>query len=657
MESVVSRPATGWPGTLRRLQPDALRTWALVGTVVLYLAVDGGGYDLVVRSQVAIVVWWIVLVGAAWGLLPAGRWTRTAWISLGLFAGFVAWTALAATWSMSSERSLEELSRVACYFGLLLLGITIHRDRERAVRHTVNAVAAAVVVVACLALASRVRPDLFVASDQTASFLPGTEGRLGWPLNYWNALAALLAIGLPLLLAIATSARTLAAQAVAAGAIPIVTLCGYLTFSRGGAVAAGAGLLAFLVLSPERVGKLATAFVTAAGSGVLILAAVHRAAIEHGLTSAAARHQGDTLLIAIVLVCAGVALAQTGVGLAVRHGTPPRWLTVTPQRAGGLLLAAAAACLVVALLAGAPARISHAWQDFKHPRAAALHQDSIARFGTVSGNGRYDYWKVAIKATDKRLLGGSGAGTFQLLWTPRAPYYSYVQNAHSLYVETLAEAGLVGVVLLAAFFACVLGAAIRLAVRSRDQSGVRAAGLTGALIAFCVAAAFDWIWQVPALPAAFLLLAAAVLAPRSRSGPRPAGRPSLRVRLGLIAIAIASLFAIAIPLATVSSVRESQAAVAGGDPAQALADARAAVALEPGAASPQIQLALVLELRGDTSDALAAAQSATSDEPANWSAWLIVSRLEAEAGRPAAALAAYRRSRSLNPRSPLFNSD
>src|SRR5689334_19591719 len=144
MESVVSRPATGWPGTLRRLHPDAVRTWALVGTVVLYLSVDGGGYDLLVSSQVAIVVWWIVLVGAAWGLLPAGRWSRVAWIAVALFGAFVAWTALASTWSLSSERSLEELSRVTFYFGLLLLALAVHRDRERAVRHTVNAVAAAV---------------------------------------------------------------------------------------------------------------------------------------------------------------------------------------------------------------------------------------------------------------------------------------------------------------------------------------------------------------------------------------------------------------------------------------------------------------------------------------------------------------------------------
>ena len=305
MEAVVSRSATWRPDTLRRVEPDAVRTWALTGTIVLYLAIDGGGYDQIVWSQVAIVVWWIVLIGAAWGLLPAVRWTRTAWIGAGLLAGFVPWTALAATWSLSSERSLQELSRVACYLGVLLLGIAIHRDRARAVKHTLHAVAAAVVIVAALAVASRLRPDLFPAAHQTASYLPGTAGRLGWPLNYWNALAALMALGLPLLLATATSARTLAARAVAAGAIPVVALCTYLTFSRGGALAAGAGLLVFFAFSPERVEKLATALVAAAGSGAVILAATHRPAIEQGLTNAAARHQGDALLVSLVIVCAG----------------------------------------------------------------------------------------------------------------------------------------------------------------------------------------------------------------------------------------------------------------------------------------------------------------------------------------------------------------
>ena len=372
MESVAVHSAAPRAGILRRIDAGAVSVWALVGAIVLYLAIDGGGYDIVVRSQVGVVIWWIVLIGAAWGLLPAARLTRGAWVTLGLFGCFVVWTALGTTWSLSSERSLDELSRVACYLGILLLAITIHRDREHAVRHTVSAVAAAIVVVASLALLSRLRPDLFPSAQQTGSFLPGTQGRLGWPLNYWNALAALVAFGLPLLLALATSARRLIAQAAAAAGVPILALCGYLTFSRGGAVAAAVALVAFIALAPERIPKLATALVAAAGSAALIAGAVHRSAIEKGLTTVAARHEGSTLLIAVILVCAGVALAQMGIGLAVRHGTPPRLLTVSRDRARLLLAAAVVVGVVAALAAGGPRAVSHRWQDFKHPVSAAL---------------------------------------------------------------------------------------------------------------------------------------------------------------------------------------------------------------------------------------------------------------------------------------------
>jgi hypothetical protein len=658
MESVAgTRSATRSPRTLRRVDTNALSVWVLVCGIVLYLAIDGGGYDIVVRSQAGVVIWWAILIGAALGLLPVARLSRLAWAGLALFGGFVAWTALASTWSLSSERSLGDLSLVACYLGVLVLAVALHRDRESAVRHTVNALGAAIVLVAALALASRLRPDLFPAAQQTSSFLPGLKGRLGWPLNYWNALGALVALGLPLLLSIATSARTLRTQAAAAAGIPILALCGYLTFSRGSAIAASAALIVFIALAPERIPKLATMLVAGIGSSALIAGAVHRSAIEHGLTNAAARHQGVTLLTAVILVCAGVGLAQAGIGLAVRHGTPPRWLEVPRRRARVLLLAGLAAFVVVALLAGAPARISHAWQDFKRPATAAIHQDSIARFGAVSGEGRYDFWKVAVSATSGHLLGGHGPGTFQLVWLPRATDDSYVQNAHSLYLETLSDVGVVGLAGLVGFFVLVIGAAVRLVARSRHETRIRAAGVAAGLVAFSVSAAFDWIWQVPVLPAAFLLLAAAVLAPSSKAiAPRSVANSKGRLasRIGAVVLAVGCLVAIGVPLATTNAVRQSQAAAASGDTSLALADARAATRVQPAAASAETQLALVLELRHNFREALVAGNQATRDEPDNWSAWLVVSRLNAEAGHPAASLAAYRRADSLNPYSPIF---
>jgi hypothetical protein len=671
MDSLAVRSVPLSPRALqRRVDLGAVSTSVLAGALVLYVGLQGGGYDTVVRGQVGTVVWWAVLVGAAWGILPAGRLSRAAWWALALFGGFVAWNALAMSWSLSSDRSLEELSRVAMYLGVLLLGVAIHTDRERALRHTVNAVGAAIAIIAALALISRVLPDAFPASHTTGTFLSGAQSRLNWPLNYWNGLAELVALGLPLLLAIATSARRLLTQAAAAAALPVLVLCEYLTFSRAGAIAAGVAVVAFVALAPNRLPKLGTIIAAAAGSAALIAGAVHRGGIENGLTTHAATVQGHQLLIAIVLVCAGVALAQLGIGLATRHGTPLRWLQITPRQArlalaGGIVLA-----LVVAVAAGAPSRISHAWDQFKNPTASPSATGAFGRFGSAAGEGRYQWWKVAVHTTSSsgHLADGSGPGSFQLLWLPHATVSGYVINAHSLYVETLSDVGIVGLALLAAFLALALGAAVRAVVRSRYGARTRAAAVVGAMLAFLVAASVDWTWQLPVLPAAFLLLAAAVLAPaprevsiRLRSRDQAPGEPEptdrgRRVvpRVAFVVAALACLVVIAIPLGTTSAVRQSQAAAAVGNAPLAVKDARSAVRLEPGAASAQLQLALALELQRDFPGALAAATHATRDEPQNWSDWLVVSRLQAESGHPSAAIAAYRHARSLNPRSPLF---
>lgn len=668
MESVATQVTTWWPRSLRRVDGLVAATWVLAIGLVLYLGLEGGGYDIVVSSQIGILLWWTLLICAAWGVLPPGRLPRLAWAALASFGLFVAWTALASTWSISSEQSLQELSRVATYLAVLLLALAIHRDRERAVRHTVNAIAVTIVIIAALALTSRLVPDAFPASHVTAAFLGGSQSRLGWPLNYWNGLAALVALGLPLLLSAATSARTLWFQAAAAAALPVLALCAYLTFSRGGAVAMAIAALAFLALAPDRVPKLATMLAAAGGSAVLIVAALHRPAIEHGLTDHAAFVQGRQLFVAILLVCAAVGLAQIGIGLAARHGTAPGLLRPSRRRAQMLLGAGLVVLLVTALAAGVPSDLSHAWHEFKTNENAAPPSNLPGRYGSLSGDDRYAYWKVALDATSGKRLTGSGPGTFQLLWQPRAPFFSYVVNAHSLYIETLAEDGLIGLALLAGFFVLVLVAAVRLVIRTKHEERARAAAAAAALLAFMVSAAVDWVWQLPVLPAAFLLLAAAVLAPASpitnvrilasRSletiDPADGRRRRVALRVGLVGLAAACLVGIGIPLAATNDVRASQSAAADGDTTAALADARSAVRVEPGAASPELQLSLVLELQRDYPGAISAALKATRDEPQNWSSWLVLSRLEAEAGHAKASVIYYRRARSLNPRSPLF---
>jgi tetratricopeptide (TPR) repeat protein len=654
-----------------RIDVHGASVWLLTFAIVLYLALNGGGYDSVVRNQVGIAVWWGVLVTALLGLLPVGRIGLMARVSVLLLGAFVVWTGVAASWSASIERSFEQLSLIACYLGFFVVGICIHRDRERAIRQTLGAVAAAVALVALLAVLSRLRPSAFPNAQQTAALLPNTKGRLSWPLNYWNGLGALMALGLPLLLAVATSARRLLLQAAAAGAAPVVALCGYLTFSRGGAAAAAVGLIVFFALTRERVVKLLTALLIAAGSTIVIAGAVHRSAVEKGLTDAAAGHQGRQLLVVVAFVCVGTALAQVAIALAARHATGPRWLSIPPARARAALAVAVVVAIAAGVAAGGPGWLSRRWQEFKRPTAANLNAYGPGRFGAANGNGRYQLWQAAADAADQKLLTGWGPGTYALLWPPRASQYDPVQNAHSLYLETLAEEGVPGLALLVVFLGLVVGGAISAAVRARHEARTQAAAAAAVCCAFLISAAIDWVWQLPVLAGAFLLLGAATLGPvaprvRVRSGTIDAddlaegtGSPGIArgpwaVRGALALVALVCLALIALPLAETTALRDSRSAAASGATATALTDAQTAARIEPGAASPQLQLALVLETQDRLASAVLFAQRATRDEPLNWGAWLVLSRLESEAGQPRPALQAYERARSLNPRSPLF---
>jgi hypothetical protein len=653
MEATLSRSHASWIRGWPELDARVGWIWGLTVGLVLYLGIDGGGYDLVVRSDAGVVVWWLVLLGAVAGIVPAARLSRTGWAALGAFGAFVVWSGISTSWALSPERSLDELSRLVSYGGVLVLAVATFGDRERALRHVVAAVATAITALALLALISRLVPDAFPAARTTGELLD-VRSRLSWPLNYWGALAALMALGLPLLLAVATSARSLLTQALAAGAIPILILTGYLTFSRGPAAAGIAAVVAFLVLVPERPAKLLTAGVCAGGGAILIAGATHRHAVETAGLGSAGSHQGATLLVAVVFVCAGVALLQAGIGLAARHGTPPRFLVITPRRAAGLVAVAAVGALVLALAVGVPHDLSHAWNSFKHDNSAALVQRNLNRFGTLSGNGRYTFWKTAIDALTGHWLNGFGLGSFQLVYLAHTPVSNYTTNAHSLFVETLTEVGLVGLALLVVFLLVGLGTALQRLRGVSPESRIRAAGVFAACLAFSICATFDWIWQVPVIPIVVLLLLAAVLAPE-RSTPTAGGKLSrLSFRALAVLAAVASLALIGVPLASTKAVRTSQADASSGELSAALTSARSAVRAESTSSSAQLQVALVLELEGRYSAALPYARQATVVDRHDWQPWLIRSRIEAEAGHAALSVAAYRTARSLNPRSPVF---
>ena len=639
-----------------RFDAPAASAWTLAFALVAYLAMRGGGYDTVVRSDVGIAVWWIVLLGALAGILPA-RIGRAGWVAIGLLAGFALWTGLAVGWSQSAEQSVLELGRIATYLGVLVLAIAL--QGRAAARHTINGLACAIGLVTVLAVLSRLHPQAFGPNLNAGLLNPESLRRLSYPLNYWNALAAFAAMGVPLLLAIATGGRTLLGRALAAAILPVSTLCLYLTVSRGGVIELAVGVAVFLLIVPRRLEAFATLAVAGWGAALLVWATSKHPAVTNALHSPAALHAGTRLFWLAVVVCAGVGLLQVAIALCARHVKLPAVLTPSRNATTKRALSVAAVAVVVAVAAGAPGALSHAWHDFKQPPgrvAPASSANVFDRLQAANGNSRYQFWQAALHANATSPWLGIGPGTFGYWWNAHATTEGYVVNAHSLYFETLAETGIVGLALLGGTLLCFAGVAVRRATRARPGMRVWIAGAVGGLAAFLVAAALDWVWQLAAIAAAALVLGAVIVAGRDDDDRRPApdaARPRAP-RAVLALLALAALAAVVIPLSETLLVRESQAAADRGNLNAALADSIAAVRVQPYAASAHLQEALVLEAAGDLGPAATAARVATTDSPTDWTTWLTLARIDARHGDDADALAALGRARSLNPYSALF---
>lgn len=638
----------GAPGEyFAKVDWGATAAWLFGFGTVVYLGLKGGGYDPLVHDQVGIAVWWVLLAGALVGALPRRRLGPLAWAALGLLAGFVAWTALSLTWTESLDRTWADVARLIAYLGVLALALFLRGPRGA--RLMVGAVAAGIACVALVGLLSRLHPAWFPEADQTARFLSDSRERLAYPLNYWNALAGLIAIGIPLLLQVATCARSILLRSLAAAALPALALTLFFTLSRGGIAAAVLSVAVFLGFASDRLPKALTLLLAAAGSAILIALASSRDALRHGLVNGAAESQGNRLLLLVVVVCLAVGLAQAALGSRLERERRPRWTHVSRNRSAAALAVCALALLAAAAAVGAPGRASDAWHEFKHSDVP----QGGGRLASIGGEGRYEFWSVAVDENASKPLTGTGSGTFEYWWD-RKGSGGVVRDTHSLYMQTLGEVGIVGILLLAAFLLLILLGGARAALRASPEGRPQLAAALAGCAAFCFTAIFDWMWQVPVLPAATLLLASVLVSAGGRQASEHSPGLRLPLRAAFVAIALAAIVATAIPLGSTALLRQSEADARAGDLSGALEAAKTAQNVQPGAAAPRLQQALVLEEGRDLAAATQAARAATERESTNWRTWLVLSRIEAERGMAAAAVRAYRRAKSLNPHFSLF---
>ena len=651
------------PAARRQVDLPAACAWVLAFVLVTYLSLRGGGYDLVVRSEVGVALWWLILLCALGGILVP-RIGSVGWLAIALLSGFALWTGLAIGWSESAEQSVTELGRIAAYLGVLVTAIAL--QGRVAARHTLNGLTCAIAVITVLAVLSRLIPGAF-PPDQHFQFLgPESARKLSYPLNYWNGLADFAAMGIPLLLGAAVGARTLAGRALAAATLPLSVVCIYLTISRGGVVAAGVGIAVFLLLIPRRIEGTATLVVSGIASAMLLLAVSHSSGVTNGLRTQTAERQGAELLALTIVVCGVVAALQVAITRAQGRLQRPGGLAPDRRTTARRALVLAVAALVIAVAAGVPGKLAHAWHDFKQPNGvvtAGSESSVISRLSAANGNSRYQFWQSALHANATHPWRGIGPGTFQFWWARHATADGFIRNAHSLYFETLAETGIIGFALLGGLLALFAVVAVRRSLRDPPAVRLWLAGAAGSLAVFLFGAAVEWIWQLAAIAATALVLGAVIVAGRdeqpedSAPAERATGTRARRLvtQAVLAVLALASLGAVLVPLGGHLAIRNSESALARGDLSSALADSRSAERLQPYAASAHLQEALVLEAGGALAPAAAAARVATTDEPTDWTMWLTLARIDARRGATVAALAELRRARELNPRSTVFH--
>ena len=558
--------------------------------------------------------------------------------------GFMAWVGLSTLWSESAELTVAELNQTSTYLALFV-GTVIAAQRLGGTARIVNGLTIGLAVPVVLALLSRLEPSLF-PKPTLPEIVPDARPRLSYPFDYWNAVALWVAMAVPFFLHLATRENIGRAwRAAGVALLPASGLVLYFTFSRGGLVCTLLAAAIFVAFTERRVQALLAVAVGGAGAVILIVVGRSYRALNDGLIdTAAAREQGDKLLVLTIVVTAVVWLvARAAQRIEWRPQIPPR-------RARLALIAAAALGLVLALGVAAQADLGSRFDNLSSGTSAdgSQGQRIEGRFLSRSGNGRTEYWRAAIDEWQEHPVGGTGSGTWSLWWQRNPTIANYVRDPHSIWFETLGELGTIGVLALMAMFGSVLWAGWR-ALHRRPRDPVTPA-LLGAAAAFIVSASIDWTWELTALGAVFFACAGLLVA---RPGSSDRGG-SLARGMAVALVAWVAIFVQAVPLIAEWQVDTSQAAVRDGDVNRAKEAAETARSVMPWAAGPNMQYAQALEVAGDYDAAAKYASEAIRQEPTNWATWLVLARIENRRGNEEQARRYLLKARSLNPGSSFW---
>lgn len=589
---------------LWRPTATAILSPVAAGVLVLLVGANSGGYFPTTWSWPGVVLAWVAALAL---LLTSTRISRLEAAAVSALFAYVGWVALTRLWSDAPGHTITEVQRDLMYPLALLCALLL--VRRGTVALLIGAVAVALDALAVYGLLTRLLPERLGAFD------PITTYRLSAPVGYWNTLGILTAMGIVLTLGFAARGRV-ATRAIAAAALVALGPTLYFTFSRGSVIALGLGLLALVLADTRRLQLTVTALV------VLPLPAVATvlASRYHGLSTtavslAAASHDGHRLAT-LLLPLAGLAAALgAGLGLVERRVAVGTWLR-RGYAAAITAVAIGAAVVVVAHFGGPATMVRTGYDSFRGPPIGinAAGSNLTTRFGSLSSNGRLTLWQAAWHDFRRSPVVGSGAGSFEWYWAAHQPTDSKARDAHSLYIETLAEMGVVGFGLIAIALLLPFGALLR----ARREPVLPFA--VGAYVAFIAHIGVDWDWEMPVVILAGLLCAAAVLIAGRKDEATVAVPEAVRFG-GVAVIAACGVLAFA-GLISSNALARAQTAQSGGRLATAERDARESTTWAPWSAEPYKELGYVQQARGEVRAARGSFRKATELEPLDYDAWL-----------------------------------
>jgi O-Antigen ligase len=440
-------------------------------------------------------------------------------LPLALLAG---WLALSISWSTLPDRSWDYANRALVYLLFAALGLWL-ADRRRALALGLASLLGALIV---WSLLGKVLPFLY-------DYGPPGVGRLRGPVGLWNQLALLADVAVVL----ALWRRRLEGALLAYVALAALLL----TYSRGGLITAVLLVAAWFALDRERVEAARTLLAGALPAAAVVGIAFALPGVTGDGQSAHARWR-DGLIF-------GGLLAAGAVATILLRRVP------LPQVSRRVVLSAVAAVVlglvvVVVVKGGGSGTVGNGG----------------GRLANTSSNFRFVWWHQALDGWQHHRLAGTGAGTFQLTnLLYRTTYLDATIEPHSLPLQFLTEAGIVGLLLFVLAFAVLLRPAWR-----RPHGHELALALV--LPAYLLHGLVDVDWDFAAVSAPVFLVAGALVggAPRARGS-----------SFGLVAGAGAAVLVFGVLLLPWLGERWAGDALGASPPARAVQLANRAHSVDP----------------------------------------------------------------------------